>query len=344
MTGGSVTGGSVTGGSVTGGSVVGGWVEAGGVVVVGVAAGGAERVVDDEPPPPDPSARRPVPRGARRRGHGDPPDRRDRGDLRHRRAGSPAVRGCPSPAPRRRRRSARCAPPRARPCPSRRSGAAAGSPALPPSRRSPTPPTATLLPASAWAGALSEIRGALAAAGVAGSEAPKASAQASDRGAADDRERQREAESTPLDECSHALKGRPGALGNPENATSGPRGPLVGTADFFGGRLAQALLERVELGAHLGGERVAELGEVLLDLRQRLAEELLVDGQELLERGVGDLEPVGVQVVRASAAGRSRSRPPRLRRRSGGRPTRAPGCSRRTRARGTCRRRLCGTS
>src|SRR6476661_1037774 len=66
----------------------------------------------------------------------------------------------------------------------------------------------------------------------------------------------------------------------------------------YRGRLlgAEAPLEILELSTDAGRELVAELGEVLLDLRQLGRQRVGVDAQQLVEVGGVDVEAVGVQV------------------------------------------------
>ena len=90
-----------------------------------------------------------------------------------------------------------------------------------------------------------------------------------------------------------------------------------------------------ELGGGLLGSSGAELRQVRLDLVQLAGVLVGVDAQQLLHLLGGDVEAVDVESPAARDAGRSASRPPRPRPRSGGRSTRARGCSRRSRARGT---------
>ncbi len=74
------------------------------------------------------------------------------------------------------------------------------------------------------------------------------------------------------------------------------------------------------------------------------AQLLLVDREQLGDLGGADLEAVDVELTgRGNVSDRGSPRPP-TRRCSAGRPTRGRGCSRRSPARGTCRRRTCGTS
>src|SRR4051794_37863961 len=61
---------------------------------------------------------------------------------------------------------------------------------------------------------------------------------------------------------------------------------------------AEALFERFELGADLGRQLVAELGQVGFHLRQLLLDEVEVDRQQLLHRLLGDLESLGVDLAR----------------------------------------------
>src|SRR4051812_13619633 len=58
-------------------------------------------------------------------------------------------------------------------------------------------------------------------------------------------------------------------------------------------------LQRLELAADLGGQVVAELGQELADLAELLAQRRLLDREELLERLGGDVQAVGVEVLRA---------------------------------------------
>src|ERR1044072_2122038 len=61
--------------------------------------------------------------------------------------------------------------------------------------------------------------------------------------------------------------------------------------------LGEPLFERLQLGADLGRQLVAEFGEVLLDLRQLRLHRAAVDAEQLLHRLVGDLEPLGVDLA-----------------------------------------------
>ena len=90
---------------------------------------------------------------------------------------------------------------------------------------------------------------------------------------------------------------------------------------------------------------VAEPGVVLADLRApRRASRRRRPTSSSSRSSSVDVEAVGVERVAASAAGRSASRPRRRRRRPARTPTSAPGCSRRSPATGSGRRRRGGTS
>src|ERR1039458_4658536 len=79
------------------------------------------------------------------------------------------------------------------------------------------------------------------------------------------------------------------------------RGPGPRRLRAVPGRGAYALLEREQLIAQLGGELVAELGEVLLHLRQLRRPLLGIDLQELGHRLLAYVEAIGVD---AALAGR----------------------------------------
>ena len=111
-------------------------------------------------------------------------------------------------------------------------------------------------------------------------------------------------------------------------------------------RLAEARLELLELVAQrAAGRSVAELREVLARPAAARPCSRLVDASAARSIRVRvDVEAVDVEVAPARHEADRRLDAPRRRRRSGGRSTPARGCSRRSRATGTCRRRPCGTS
>ena len=76
---------------------------------------------------------------------------------------------------------------------------------------------------------------------------------------------------------------------NSAQPQSGPIAPA-----FWPSTLAQALFERLELGADLRRQALAELGQVLLDLGQLLLDQLGVDGEQLGHRLGRDREALGV--------------------------------------------------
>src|ERR1035441_9504454 len=80
-----------------------------------------------------------------------------------------------------------------------------------------------------------------------------------------------------------------------------PVGAVPGPARLAAvpGRGVQALLERLQLVAQLGGELVAELGVVLLYLRQLQRPLLGIDLQELGHHLLADVEAIGVDAARA---------------------------------------------
>src|SRR4051812_21656530 len=61
--------------------------------------------------------------------------------------------------------------------------------------------------------------------------------------------------------------------------------------------LCQPGLQRLELGAHLARQAVAELGEVLADLLELLTQAVLVDREQLVELVRGEVEALGVEVL-----------------------------------------------
>ena len=109
-----------------------------------------------------------------------------------------------------------------------------------------------------------------------------------------------------------------------------PRWTGAGPEPQRGGSGPEAELERLQLVAHRGGQRVADLVEPLLDQRDLGLPLLEVDGQRGVDVGRVGVQPVQVELVGRPARGRSRSRsrprcPPGARS-----STSAPGCSRRS--------------